>query len=61
MKIEIKLDDIESCRGCLCANHSVDGGYKCWHYNKEDLSFITKKDKLIKIIRPEKCIKDNGE
>ena len=55
MKIEIKLDDVGSCRGCVCYD-SCGQSTKC-RMGYWDISVVEEG----RVIRPQECIDKHGE
>jgi hypothetical protein len=59
MKLEIKLKDPKFCDGCPCYYGGDNGyGYFCNEYG--DAAGELKQNIEFKIIRPQKCIDENG-
>ena len=60
MKLEIKLKDPKYCDGCSCLGGFLTAG--CGHYDKwlGRLKYRYGKYKNKTVIRPQKCIKENG-
>lgn len=57
MKLKIKLDDPKSCIGCPCLNYLIP---ECFLYGEFFSSmYLDKKNN--NVIRPIKCIDENGE
>jgi len=58
MNLKIILKDPKYCEGCPCLNHDIESPEEC---NLDYIIDREVKNGEIRILRPQKCVDENGE